>query len=152
MTSVTLADFVAFIRAQRIIVNINGVVTTITISDSDLPDDSTDIQNAYDVTLARVATLLDSMYKTAFLNLAMHLLICYSNAEIFDNVKIAYKVDSLRTGVIGSASDNGTSASWQAIPNFLTQLNGWENWLMTTPYGRNYFNIASQFSALIGWV
>lgn len=147
MPPVTLADFIAFIRTQRIIINGN----IITIDDTDLPDDSDDIQLAYDSAEARVSTILDKQYKAAFLNLAMHLLICYSNAAIFDTIKAAYKTDALRSGIIGSASDSGTSSSWQAIPNFLTNLNGWENWLMSTPYGRNYFNIANQFAALIAW-
>lgn len=151
MATVALADFIAFIRAQRIIVNIDGTITTITIDNTDLPDDSPDIQIAYDIALATVSLPMPELYEIAFLNLAFHLLITYSTAAIFDNIKIAYKTDALRIGVIGSASDTGTSASWQAIPQWLNNLNPAENQLMTTPYGRNYFNIASRFVSLAPW-
>ena len=151
MTTVTLAEFIAFIREQRFVIPVDGVVTAITIDSTDLPDNSTDIQTAYDLALATVSLPMPEFYKTAFLNLAFHMLICYSSAAIFDNIKALYKVDQLRTGVIGSASDSGTSASWQAIPSFLTNLNAYENWLVTTPYGRAYFNIASRFVSLAPW-
>ena len=151
MATVSLADFIAFIRAQRITVLIDGVVTVITIDSTDLPDNSADIQAAYDVALATVSLPVPELYTQAFLNFAFHVLICFSNAEIFDSIKTAYKTDILRTGIIGSASDAGTSASWQAIPQFLTNLNAYENWLITTPYGRNYFNIASRFVSLASW-
>lgn len=151
MATVSLDDFIAFIREQRFIININGVVTTITIDDTYLPDDDPDIQTAYDVALATVSLPMPELYKAAFLNLAFHLLICYSSAAIFDSIKALYKVGQLRTGVISSASDNVTSAGWQAIPSFLIDLNAYENWLMTTPYGRNYFNIASRFAPLAAW-
>jgi len=151
MATVTLAEFIAFIREQRITVNLDGVVTTITIDSDDLPDDSADIQMAYDIALATVSLPMPEFYRIAFLNLAFHLLISYSNAAIFDSVKAAYRTDTLRAGIIGSASDSGTSASWQAIPDFLSNLNASENQLMTTPYGRNYFNIANRFVSLAPW-
>jgi hypothetical protein len=147
MATVTKADFIAFIRAQRI--TIDGV--TITIDSDDLPDNSADIQTAYNFALATVSIPMLELYTQAFLNFAFHSLICFSNAAIFDTIKAGYKVDVLRTGIIGSASDTGTSALWQAIPEYLSKLNAQENWLMTTPYGRNYFNIASRFASLAPW-
>ena len=151
MTTVSLAEFIAFIRAQRFVVNINGVITPIDIDSADLPDNSADIQMAYDLALATVSLPMPELYKAAFLNLAFHTLICYSSAAIFDNIKALYKVDQLRIGVIGSASDSGTSAGWQAIPKYLNELNAYENGLMTTPYGRRYFEIASRFVSLAAW-
>ena len=151
MATVTLAEFIAFIREQRITVNLYGVETTIAIDSDNLPDDNTDIQMAYDIALATVSLPMPEFYRVAFLNLAFHLLISYSNAPIIDSLKAAYRTDTLRTGIIGSASDSGTSASWQAIPDFLSNLNAAENQLMTTPYGRNYFNIASRFVSLAPW-
>jgi len=147
MATVTLSDFISFIRNQRITIN----SVTITIDDTDLPDNDADIQTAYDIALATVSIPMPELYVQAFLNFAFHTLICYSNAAIFDDVKKGYKTDILRTGVIGSASDTGTSASWQAIPQFLNNLTAYENWLVTTPYGRNYFNIASRFASLAAW-
>ena len=151
MATVTLAEFIAFIREQRITVNLYGVETTIAIDSDNLPDDNTDIQMAYDIALATVSLPIPEFYRIAFLNLAFHLLISYSNAPIIDSIKVVYRTDSLRTGIIGSASDSGTSASWQAVPDFLNNLNAAENQLMTTPYGRNYFNIASRFVSLAPW-
>lgn len=156
MTLVALVDFISFIREQRIGITAkqNGVINRVVveISQTDLPDDSQDIARAYKVARATVSEVLGDFYDVAFLNLAMHLLIRYSNAEIFDNIKSFFNSDALRVGIIGSASDSGTSASWQAIPEFLTHLNAYENQLLTTPYGRNYYEIANQFASLRNWV
>jgi type IV secretory pathway VirB6-like protein len=146
--TVNRADFVTFIRGQRYLLP-NGVV--VTISAVDLPDNSTDIDNALTWALSIVADAVRdfdaNLYALAVYNLAMHYLILYSSAVVFDALRNAWGLHTRTTGIVSSASDAGTSASVEN-PNFLKNmpLGDWQRY--QTPNGRTYLGIVSDFNML----
>jgi hypothetical protein len=157
----SLADFIAFIRSQRIRatkIDSNGNVSNIvmTITSGDLPDNDTEISYSYQAALDTaslvIARFSPTEYNRAVYNLALDTLIKASSAIIFDDLKAYYGIGILRTGWIGSASDSGSSASYTSFVSYVTELNAYEMDLQKTPYGRAYFALASRFASLKNWV
>jgi hypothetical protein len=152
----TQTDFIAFIRAQRIPVVTADVDVIVTISTTDLPDNSPDITDAYLTALEIVSCYIKRqstrLYDKCVYNLAMHFLMCFSQAPIFDLIKTAYQLYSQKVGFIGSAADEGTSASYTQFAKYLLDLTAFEMDLQRTQYGRTYFEIAALYQGVKNWL
>jgi hypothetical protein len=144
----TRAGFVAFIRKARIVLD-NG--TIVTVDSTALPDNSSDIDEAYNYALSIVATEIETMnaldYARAVYNLAMHDLIVNSTAAVFDAVKASYRLTLLKTGFVQSTGDEGTSTSY-AMAGYLTQQNAAFMELNKTSFGMQYIAVISRYQPL----
>lgn len=152
----TQAGFTAFIRAQRIPVVTSSLDEIVIISTTDLPDNSQDITDAYDLAISIVAKYIKTqsanIYDRCVYNLAMHMLMLLSQAQVFDLIKQAYGLYSQKTGFIGSASDEGTSASYTQFAKYLEDLTAFEMDLQRTPYGRMYFELSALYAGAKNWL
>lgn len=152
----TLSGFIEFARKQRIPVIYCERQSILMIAIEDMPDDDADFALAYELALAIVATFIkqfnSTVYDTAVYNLAFHFLLCYSANQVFDSVKVYYRLNQLRIGIISSVSDSGTSVGYQAIPAYLQNLTPYESDYQLTEWGRKYFNLVSRFASVKSWV
>lgn len=154
-TCPTPAGFLAFIR------NVMGIST------SNLPDNSPVIPMALAVSLEIVNLAINTasplMYTLAVYNLGGDNLINYAQdvpdaqpvpgsdppLPYFANLRSSFKCNAFISGVISSASDDGTSESMvvqEAAKNFT--LSDLQN--LKTPWGRQYLAIAQRYGTLWG--
>lgn len=145
MSDPTLSGYLDFLRAS---VGISTIV---------LPDNSQFIPISFNyannVADSRVQEMPNadpsrpSIYAIAVYNLATHTLIETTldqpNQTYFKDARATFGMNSAFSGVVNSASDQGTSAS-SVIPNWVQEMTLDEFSLIKTPYGRAYLRIAQK--------
>jgi len=116
-----------------------------------LPDDSLMLTYALQVALLIVNQAINAasptIYTLAVYNLAGDNLINYAQdtppSTYFADLRKSYGVNNFVGGVVNSASDEGTSSSYDVIDN-LKNLTIGQLQNLKTPYGRQYLAFASQ--------
>jgi hypothetical protein len=154
----TLAGFTAFLRAA-------GFTTAV------LPDNSVWIGYAFDVAMAIVNVYLAqvpvgtagtmTIYTLAVYNLATSNAINFAQdvpgaspadgskppMPYFAWTRRQWNVDSFVSGVVNSASDEGTSSSW-TVPKPAEEFTLADLQLLKDPWGRTYLQLAQNFGTL----
>ena len=152
--SVNRVNFLAFIRAQRIYTQENGAVTLLSLSTGNLADNDTDIDTALAWSIATVSELINNFnaidYELAVYNAAMHWLLLFGQAEIFECNRVSLNLWAMNPGFVQSTSDEGTSVS-NLLPDYLASLSASDMELMKTQNGRTYMAIVSRYRDLINF-
>ncbi len=133
--------FLLFIRNQM------GITT------AQLPDASTDIDNALNLSLAFVNDVIQqansSLYDTAVYNLGGHYLIEFASDQpgltYFADARTSFDINGFVPGVIQSAGDQGTSEA-MLVPDFFKEFQMSDLDVMRTPWGRFYLAIAQKMA------
>ncbi|HET8685028.1 MAG TPA: hypothetical protein VFM18_00015 [Methanosarcina sp.] len=133
--------FLAFIRSSM------GITT------AQLPDASTDIDNALNLSLAFVNDIIQqastTLYDTAVYNLGGHYLIEFASDQpgltYFADARTSFDINGFVAGVIQSAGDQGTSEA-MLVPDFFKEFQMSDLDVMRTPWGRFYLAIAQKMA------
>ena len=142
---ISLAGFISWVRS------VMGLSTTV------IPDNSTDLVNAYNWAVEIVSTDLASIsslaYQQAVYNLAGDILVNWAtdqpNQTVFSGFRNTYKIFDFVPGVLTSTSDSGTSQSMNN-PEFMKNLTLSDLQNLKTPWGRAYLAIAQRLGTLWG--
>jgi len=156
--AINRADFLAFIRRQRVYTKItNGGTQSLGIvrlTTNELPDNDPDIDTALTWAVSIVADVINTFntidYAMCVYNVGMHWLIMYGNADLFDSIRTSLNAWNLHAGFVQSTSDEGTSVSNQ-LPTYLQNLSAGEMRFMQTQNGRDYMAIVSRYRDLISF-
>lgn len=135
----TRAGLLAFIRSSM------------GISSVYLPDNSTDIDNAFALSQEQVALEIQPvsqlLFDQATYSLGGHILVKYASDQtgqtFFSNLRTQYNINGFVAGVVNSASDQGTGEGL-TVPKFFDefQMSDLDN--VKTPWGRDYLAIAQK--------
>lgn len=133
------ATFLTFIRNSMGISSVN------------LPDNSTDIDNAFNLSISLVNDLIQqvstSLYDSAVYNLGGHYLIEFAADQpgltYFSDARTSFDINGFLPGVIQSSGDQGTSEA-MLVPDFFKEFQMSDLDVMKTPWGRFYLGIAQK--------
>lgn len=141
----TLAGF------QLFILNSMGINTTV------LPQNSTDIVNAYNLAIDTVNLLIANVstnyYSLAVYNLAGDFLINFAQDQAgqtyFSGLRSTFHINDFVPGVVSTTSDESTSTALEVTEQFKNLIiSDLQN--LKTPYGRMYLSIAQKFGGIWG--
>ena len=94
-----------------------------------------------------------SLYALAVYNLGGAILVDIAqddpDSTYWQNLRSKFNTSSYAWGVTSSASDQGTSTSMM-MPGFINNMMPLDLWLMATPWGRTYMQIAGGWGAVWG--
>jgi hypothetical protein len=152
---ITPASFIAFIRAQKITVTANGAVSTFQIDAVMLPDTAPEIEYFLNWSKCTVWDVIQRIcpfdYENAVYALAFHMMIlrCFT-VDIFHTIRAGMELNNRYQGVLSSTSDQSTSSSFDN-PDYYKSIHPSEIHYQKTLWGRLYFDIVSQYSAIYGF-
>lgn len=137
----SLSGFIEFVR------------TSMGITAAQVPDDSPSIALAYGAAIewvnCDIFAVMPNLYSVAVYNLAASFLVNYGTEQVLVDLRKSLGLNTLKSGVIDSASDNATSAS-RFVPDFFKSLSLADLQMLADPWGRRYLMIAQQFGSLWG--
>jgi hypothetical protein len=128
---------------------------------ADMPDTAT-LQMSFDesmnIALDDLATIpyqpsTPSLYALAVYNLGAAILVDVAqdnpNSTYWQDLRQKFNTSNYAWGITSSASDQGTSTSMM-MPGFINNLMPMDLWMMATPWGRMYMQIAGAWGAIWG--
>lgn len=134
-----VTDYTTFLR------NVAGISTQF------LPNSSPNITTTLEVAteLTNLALMVSgNIYCLAVYNLATDRLINYAQDVpgqcFFYDLRKSFNINSPTLGIVSSASDENTSASY-LNPDFMKQLTLMDLGMLKTPFGRTYMEFAQAF-------
>ena len=141
----SLADYLVFVRNYM------------AIAPRFLPDNSVWIEASYDVAIEKVNLALAAasplIYTLAVYNYAGDRLINFALDQpgecFFVDLRKAYGLTTLISGLVQAASDNGTSQSF-LNPEWAKEMTLTNLEMTRTPYGRTYLGFAQEYGRS-GW-
>ena len=147
-------NFLVFVRRQRIYTELNGATTVILLSVGNIADNDPDIDTALAWALSTVTDLIQQFnaidYERAVYNAAMHWLLMYGVADVFDGIRTALNLWTQKNGFLQSTSDEGSSASY-LLPDFLATLSASDMDFMKTQSGRDYLSILGRYRDIVNF-
>lgn len=149
------ADFLVFVRRQRIYTETNGTTTFIQLSTGNIADNDPDIDSALAWAVSTVADIINQFnaidYERAVYNAGMHWLLMYGNAAVFDGIRTSSNMWAQKNGFLQSTSDEGTSAAY-LLPDYLATLSSSDMDYMKTQNGRDYLSILGRYRDLVNFL
>ena len=152
--TISRADFLVFVRRQRIYTELNGEATVMSLSTGNIADNDPDIDTALAWALSTVTDLIQQFnvidYERAVYNAGMHWLLMYGVAEVFDGIRTALNLWAQKNGFLQSTSDEGSSSSY-LLPDYLATLSASDMDYMKTQNGRDYLSILGRYRDLVNF-
>jgi hypothetical protein len=150
----TREGFVSYLRKIRLIKTIdNSLIERLDFITTDIiPDDSELIDNSFAWALSTALSLIKKInsidYDRAVYSLTLHDIILNSGLVFFDPILFDSGLHLQYNSFLMSTTNNSTSVNF-STPTWLASLSPFEQKLLKTQPGRNYFEILSLYKEII---